>query len=508
MYAKTSSVKRIFLLLLAALLSASALISCASTEPEEQGTAQVSASPASDEAAAEPEETTIADQIKETYAGIDYNGHELRIVGMNRGGGFYYLISDDASEIWYESQTGDVYVDAVYERNLMAEELLNVKIVPEYAGGGYADVAPFVQRLVVSGDTTIEATLGALSYNIGIAASGNLHNLHNVDSMELDQPWYDQAIVKNYSYKGNKLYAVSGAFNVFDDYAVPVVYYGKEIMTKYNLEDPAELVKEGTWTIDAMMTMGETVSADLDGDGQMTDADSYGFMDNTDILKHLLEGTGYTITRVSDDGVPFPTCLTPEFVDIAETLYNRIVASPATRTGDNATAANIFKENRGIFYYNLLGDIYTYRDMESSFSVLPLPKYNEAQANYVSAVNSIWCTSLAIPVTVVDEALERTGTILNVLSAFSVDTVDKVLYELILGSKLVRDEQTLVMLDYILNNKQYCWGNGYDWASTVQGLFSSQNNSNSFIMASEIQSKSKAIQKQFDKFIEKYENLP
>ncbi len=505
-YTKPSTAKRAFLLLLAALLSASAFTACASTEPEEQASAQVSASP--EETTAEPEETTIADRIKEKYAGTDYGGHELRIVGMNPGGGFYYLIDEEANEIWYETQTGDVYVDAVYSRNLMTEELLNVKIVPEYAGGSYGDVAPFVQRLVASGDTTIEATLGALSYNIGIAASGNLHNLHNVESMELDQPWYDQAIVKNYSYKGTKLYAISGAFNVFDDYAVPVIYYGKEIMTQHNLEDPAELVKEGTWTIDAMMTMAETVSADLDGDGQMTDADAYGFMDNTDILKHLLEGTGYTITRVSDDGVPFPTCLTPEFVDIAETLYNRIVSSPATRTGDNGTAANIFKENRGLFYYNLLGDIYTYRDMESSFSLLPLPKYNEAQENYVSAVNSIWCTSLAIPVTIEGEALERTGTILNVLSAFSVDTVNKALYELILGSKLVRDEQTLVMMDYILNNKQYCWGNGYDWASTVQGLFSSQNSSNSFIMASEIQSKSKAIQKQLDKFLEKFDALP
>ena len=506
MYAKTSSAKRAFLFLMAALLSASAFTACASTEPEEQAGTQVSVLP--EEAAAEPEETTIEDQIKAAHADTDYDGHELHIVGMNSGGGFYYLIGPEANEIWYESQTGDVYVDAVYTRNLMTEELLNVKIVPEYAGGGYADVAPFVQRLVASGDTAIEATLGPLSYNIGIAASGNLHNLYNVDSMELDQPWYDQAIVKNYSYKGNKLYAVSGAVNVFDDYAVPVVYYGKEIMTQYNLEDPAELVKEGTWTIDKMMTMAETVSIDLDGDGVITDADSFGFMDNTDILKHLLEGTGYTITRVSDDGVPFPTCLTPEFVDIAETLYNRIVSSPATRTGDNGTAANIFKENRGLFYYNLLGDIYTYRDMESSFSILPLPKYNEAQENYVSAVNSIWCTALAIPVTVEGEALERTGTILNVLSAFSVDTVDKALYELILGSKLVRDEQTLVMMDYILNNKQYCWGNGYEWASTVQGLFSSQNNSNSFIMASEIQSKSKAIQKQLDKFLEKFEALP
>ena len=114
-YAKTSIAKRTFLLLLAALLSTSAFTACASTEPEEQAAAQVSASP--EETEAEPEETTIADQIKETHTGTDYGGHELRIVGMNPGGGFYKLISAEANEVWYETQTGDVYVDAVYTRN-------------------------------------------------------------------------------------------------------------------------------------------------------------------------------------------------------------------------------------------------------------------------------------------------------------------------------------------------------------------------------------------------------
>lgn len=224
-------------------------------------------------------------------------------------------------------------------------------------------------------------------------------------------------------------------------------------------------------------------------------------------MKHLLEGVGHPITKVDNEGVPYLNCLTPEYLDTAEYLYNRVVNSTgANEIPDNGLLVSVFKEERLLFYYELLGCINEFREMESSFSMLPLPKLDEKQEQYITPVNSIWCTALAIPVT--SEDVERTGTILNAASAYSVDTVTTTLYELILGSKLIREETSLVMLDYVWANKQYCWGNGYEWATPMENLLYDLYEQDTFMLASQLQTQSERLQTALDKFLQQFDDLP
>ena len=489
----------------AALLSVTVIIpalsACGEQSDAPKAAPQQGAETVAADAETEAAVPTEEDIIREIYQDADFGGYEFHLLGYKPGGHFYGKISAAANEMWYEEQTGDIYEDAVYRRNQMTEELLNVKISPVFVD----DVQSSLKKLVMSGDQSADAALGPLAYNMDLAASGYLVNLHTISSLDLSQSWFDQGIVKNYSYKGKQLYAVTGAGNIFDDYAVPVVFYGRDILTQYQLSDPADLVTDGKWTIDAMMTMGEAVTADIDGDGKMTDSDSYGYLDNTGEMVHLMEGTGYTMTNVGDDGIPYVNCTKPGYVEAAEFIYNRVIQSPALWHGSNGIAVGIMKENRALFYYELLGCINEFRDMESSFSLLPCPKLNEAQETYVSSINSVWCTSFSVPVTTPDA--ERTGAVLSALNAFSVGTVNNVLYELLLGAKLVREEKTQEMLSVILSSKKYDWGNGYSWSSGISSLLNSQVSAKSFTMASKLESQSEKIQKSFDKFLAKFDEL-
>lgn len=491
--------KRLSAILLALLMLSA--VSCGDSTTAETASAAAETEPAETEYI-----PTIAETLAEKYAGTDYEGHTFRIMGYAPGAFFYYKINEQANEIWYESMTGDSYNDAVYQRNAMTEDLLNITIQPEW--NSEFDITPKIKQLVAAGDQNVEAALGAMAHHINIAVEGNLYNLHDVSSVELESEWYDQSIVKNYSYKNKKLYAIAGAYNIFDDYGLPVLFYGRNILNLHSLQDPAELVLEGKWTIEAMMQMAETVSMDLNGDGKMTiDDDSWGFTDNSGGMKHMMEGIGHTITRVDSEGLPYVNWLTPDFLDAVDYVYHRIFASDGTiEIADNGKLVSVFKEERILFYYELLGCINEFREMESSFSLLPLPKYNEEQENYITPVNSVWCTAFAIPVTAEDA--ERTGTIFNVLSAFSVDTVNKTLYELILGSKLIREETSLVMLDHVWANKQYCWGNGYAWASPIETIVNNQFKSTSFIMASQLQKQGEKLEAALADFLQKFEELP
>lgn len=451
-------------------------------------------------------ETTLTSVIQSLYGtNTNYDGYEYRIAGIQPGGHFYKKISAEANEIWYAEQTGDSYSDAVYTRNLLTEDLCNITIVPNWSTD-YNTVGTLTEKSVQAGDDFADLTLTALLTQITQATHGTQYNLHTIDAIELDAAWYDQDIIQNYSYKGNKLYCITGAYNVFDDYAVPVIFYGKQILTKNGLTDPAEYVREGTWTLDKMMSMAETVTNDVNGDGKMDENDIWGYLDNTDFYPHLLEGAGQPRTTVGSDGIPVLNVNSADYIDMGEKVYNLVVESSCRYIGDNGDCVNIMREDRGLFYYELLGAIHEFREMESDFSLLPMPKGDESLENYTSAINPIWCTAVSIPITVSD--VDRAGTVFNVLSAFSVGTVDATLNELLLGSKLVRDEDTLEMLDYVLSSKVYDWANGFDWASSIKSALYSQSNTNAFQLASSMQSAAPAAEKALAEFLEKLDILP
>jgi len=487
--------KKVFYLLLAVLL----LSSCGNAPTETETTVRT------EETIEEVPETTLASQIQAQYADTAYDGYEFRILAIQPGGHFYKKISTEANEIWYAEQTGDIYNDAVYARNLLTEDLLDIRLSALW-GTDHTDIGTQIQKFVQAGDDTADLALTSLATNITQATSGYLHNLHSIRAITLDAPWYDQDIVKNYSYKTNKLYCVTGAYNVFDDYAVPVIFYGRDIMTHNGLDDPSTLVHEGKWTLDVMMSMAETVTVDSNGDGKMDIQDTWGYLDNTGFYQHLQEGAGQPRTKVGDDGIPVLNITSEAYIDVGEKIYNLVVDSDARFISSNADCVAVMKENRGLFYYELLGAINEFRDMESDFSLLPMPKYDESLAYYTSPINPIWCTSMSLPVTVSDT--ERAGTILEVLSAFSVETVDITLNELLLGSKLVRDTATLDMLDYVLSSKVYDWANGFSWSSAIENALSSQSTSNSFILASRMQSAAPAAEKALQSFLGKLDTLP
>ena len=493
--------KHIFSVILAALLLSGTVVSCGSPAVEE--TESVLAA----ETVPAETEPTLEDEIALQYADADYAGDDFQILSIAPGGKWYNNVSPTMNEIWFESMTGEAYSDAVYTRNILTEELLNIRIKPDYAAASFPEFEAPVKQRVLAGDTDMDAALGSLSFTINLAAAGHMTNLFRVDTMELDKPWYDPNIILNYGYKGEKLYAVTGAYNVYDDLSAPMILYGKQIMTEHGLQDPAELVIEGTWTVDNMMTMAETATVDLNGDGSMTlEHDSFGLMDNGDVLIHFMEGAAQPITVRDSDGIPVVNTLTENYVDIAEHIFNRVIASPGTKTDSNSLLQPLFEENRALFYVSILACISDYRDMESDFSLLPMPKHSEEQENYVAPINSTWCTALSIPVSVVD--VERTGTILNVLSAFSLNTVDKALHEMLLGAKLIRDEETRTMLDFVMANKQYCWGNGYNWSGRISQVLRNQVTSQSFTVASGMQSISASAVADLQKFLDSIEKLP
>ena len=419
------------------------------------------------------ETRTTADDVKDKYGSNDYEGYTFRILGFSPGEFFYKKINTGANEIYYEEDTGDILDSAVVKRNQQTEQLLNINIEPVFSGS-WTDGEAMARKSIASNSDDFDAMLITLMGANTLAGSGLVMNLNDINAIDTSNIWWDQNIVENFTVNG-KLYALTGAYNVFDDYAVPCIFYNQYMAEKNSVGDLPQLVRDGKWTIDTMAAAAKLSTLDVNGDSVMDKEDSWGFMDNGGAGKHLFEGCDITFAEKKEDGSFGVSLGSDRAVSAAEKLYNVVINSDILFQTDNSECVKMFSEDRCMFYYELLGAINEFRNMDKDFGVLPLPKYDETQPRYTAVLNNIWCTALAVPSTTTDA--ERTGTVLETLAGFSVDTVNQALHGLVLGSKLVRDETTVEMLDYVFGSKTYDFGNGFSWASDIQELLNMKKGS-------------------------------
>ena len=74
-----------------------------------------------------------------------------------------------------------------------------------------------------------------------------------------------------------------------------------------------------------------------------------------------------------------------------------------------------FKEGEALFLMNFPCNLYAFVEMEQDFSILPMPKYNEAQENY-RTMTSVWFTSCIVVPKVFDAKPEDIGLVIDALS--------------------------------------------------------------------------------------------
>ena len=489
--------KKVTALLLALLMILPLVVSCSQKSSGDEGK--------DNEEVQKSDETPTTNLVREKYGSYDYDGYAFRILSISPGQHYYWMIDGMdgtgwCNEVWYEEDNADAQIHSVFTRNTLAEELINIDVVMLEGGGTY-DIDDLVKTLVKAGGDDFDITLGDNTCNLPLSSEGYFYNLYDIPTFDVHNTWWDQEYVNTFTYKKNQLYMITGDYTIFDDYAAACIFYNKQVLDNYNLDDPADLVDSGTWTIDTMMEMAEKATTDLTGDGQMDENDAYGFFDNGYALTHLTEGCDIHMTALDEEGVPQVVVESEEYMNAVQKVFERAILSKATLLGEGDHDKDIMKEDRVLFLYEQLGGINQLRDMESDFSLLPLPKKDEEQKDYTSVVNGIWCTALSVPVSAKNP--EQTGIILDVLGGMSTDTVNKALHEVVLGPKLFREKRTVEMLNYVIASKRYDWAKDIPWGYPLYQILTDQTTAQTFTLASSLQRSIKTIKAQLKGFVKK-----
>jgi len=415
--------------------------------------------------------------------GIDYGGYKFRILGYDGEATGTWQIAA-ISEIIAEEETGEPIHDAVYRRNKEVEELYNITfdIVPvTYPNRGDFDTK--FNKAVLAGDDLFDAAFLLGSSIAGILSKRNVtYDLLTIPSVDLSKSWWDQNSVKSLSI-GNKLSLVMGDVNLYSFIAPIAIFANKKFMQDYNITNLYDLVREGKWTWDALHEISRQVTKDLNGDGIIDKNDQVGFATQPQAMYQTVIGSGALITPKNNEDIPV---LSPNIEKISGILAKVV---PIFKDTDSTIDANTvtgfnnvyfdfimpkFRDGEIMFHVNQLLFSFELRNMNADFSILPLPKYDESQEKYGTVVEEAWGTYTVIPVTCTDTA--RTGYILDAMGYYSQKYVKPAYYDVTVTNKLVRDDETIEMLDIIMNNRVidlislYNWG---DIKSIINGIATS-----------------------------------
>jgi len=442
--------KRVFCMLLAALLTASAATSCGQAETADNSTA------AETTAQTEPAETEprLLDDLPD---GIDLGGWNVNVLS-----GAHPTVCDD--EICVDELTGDVINDAVYNRNLAVENRLNVKITDYVVREGGEPASPdfaghdTLTTMVTAGDTTYNLytsnsyTTAALGYN------HMLHNLREVENLNLTKPYWAQYINETATVNGQQ-YLCTGPMSLGYFRFNTAMVFNKRLFLDNSVDYPYQTVLEGGWTLDAVNTIAEQIYADTNGDGLLeVGVDTVGYSTRAYPDSGNIDGFwGSCNLRTigkDEDGFYKYDVNVEHFVSVVDGLLMLMNGEGSVGMAANdGVFQSAFRDGKqGLMNITLhwLESEWA-REMDDEYGILPNPKLNTEQDSYYTLAQDQFLV-YAIPLSVGLEELPDLGIFMEAFAAESYATVKPAYYEIALTAKYVNDEESSAMLDIITNN--------------------------------------------------------
>ena len=373
---------------------------------------------------------------------MDYDGYNFRI--YSRDTDWFH------GNIVVEEYTGDILNDAIFDRNLKIAQRFNVEF-SEVTGTDTN--AP--RTAVLAGEDAYDIINARCTAALTLAEENLTLSIDQLPYINLDKNYWNSAMTHELSI-GDKVYLPVGDMNLtFMDYA-SIMLFNKKLHNDFALDNPYDLVRDNTWTFDKYLNMALAVTADLNGDGAMTDADRYGTLGGAVFAGYsMVMASGVKSINKNDANEPvFDIASDTKFIEmwniVIDTLYNSSQWFDTGTSGQaDAVMNSFFKADQALFYSTTFYEIEAMRDMDTDFGIIPHPKYNETQADYYTRVS--FFDMMTVPITVTD--LDMVSIIIEALTCESSITVFPAYYDVAVSTKATRDEESIEMLDIIKNSR-------------------------------------------------------
>ena len=430
------------LLVLILLLS---FVSCGTDTPDDKTT---------DAADLTASETAADTEIKDSLPdGLDFQGEIINI-----------SVRGDSNTIieFFAEENGEIVNDAIYARNIAVEERLNIKmnVIIGEKWQSYDRTLTSIRGSIAAGDQTYDLISGWSQMISPLSAEGLFLNLFELPYLDLSEPWWNKSIVKELSVK-DKLYFAAGDINLTRMSSSLVVYENNKLREDYNLPNVYDAVFGGKWTFDYMHGLVKNIYQDLNGDGIHDNGDLYGALwDAGNYGTAFLASSNVTFTKKDADNIPYLDTDGEKLSALVDKTYDFLYNNEGVCLAGEAPGIEIFKNDRGYLAAGFLYfPEYYFRDMETEYSIIPFPKFDEAQEKYMILVQN-GMSLLCVPVN--NEKKEAVGAFIEAAASESYKSVTGTYFDVAMKVKYARAETSAKMLDIIREGANYSFAYIYN----------------------------------------------
>lgn len=398
----------------------------------------------------------------------DMDGKEIKILTN----GWWSYSPLNFIDIAPESATGEILNDAAYNRKVKIEEQYNCKII-QIDDPDYTNAASTLQKSVSAQDNAYDIAFVRGTSFSSLLTDGSLLNLDSLPYVDFDNSWWKKNAYDALGI-GGKHFGVCGDISTNEMMTVWITCFNKNMIKDYGIGSPYELVKSGDWTFDKAIEMGKSIAKDLNGDGSMGIDDLWGINYTNANIMGLLNGSGVTIAQLDSTGVPQITLDSESNISKIQNIYSKLLNkaySVNTFTLDLYDFdGKIFAEEKCLLLFTATHLVGALRQMDTDFGIVPYPKYDAAQSEYLPSTAGIFLSIVCVPNSNTD--IENTGLFLEAFASEGSKTIVPAFYENILMGKMTRDDESVDMLKYIFTNISYDTGNLFNFAGISDSLCS------------------------------------
>lgn len=367
----------------------------------------------------------------------DYGGYEFNLLQ-------YEETAAATSTICVEELNGDIMNDAIYERTQAVEERLNVKIV--FTKTSLDSVNTMMRNCVTAGDDIYQAFWQHSTNGVdNFLMQGYLIDQNTISELDFTQPWWNDNAMNSLRLN-EKTYLSFGDINYYLFDFQSILLFNKPLLETLMLSDPYQLVNDGKWTVDELLSMVSAAPADLNGDGALgKKEDRVGMVGfKTATYFAFMHGADAELFSRDENGVLRYDGVSNKYYEVLSKYSN--VFGEKANCESNGDSEGRFKNSLTLFWSSTVGGLSVLRETEFDHGVVPFPKYDESQTEYISFITNQMQPTM-IPVTVSDPS--RCGTVLENLAAESYSHVRDKYFNVLVESKYVRDEQSVENLRMI-----------------------------------------------------------
>lgn len=365
-----------------------------------------------------------------------------------------YENPDARNHVFSAEQNAETINDAIYEATLSVSERFHVTL-EELVDDKYGNDA--FRTSVMAGDAAFHIANtrapGALSYY----AEGLVMPFDDLPYIDLSRSYWATEANQMLSVGGVQ-YTALGDMNLSAYDLTHVLLFNEKLVEDYHLESPFDLVESGKWVFDTMCAMMETVTMDTNGDGQYDANDQYGYAGYGRVVPQNFWIAG-GIQTVSKDAEDFYALNLSEenvvsyMMKLTERLCNENLAYYEDLEGWYAAMPDweieMFTNDQILFANSTLRYMESLRDMDTDFGIIPYPKADEKQEQYYVRLG-YWNAPL-VPTSSTDT--ELTGAMLEALNAEYSRVVRPKYFDVALKGKIARNEESIEMLDLVLDSR-------------------------------------------------------